>query len=234
MPTGSDVLTRVATILQDEEHVRWPLPELCRWLNDAVKAILIAKPSANTQSVVLSMAVGTLQSLSNANHLALLRVTRNITGEGPPRVGGRIIRPTSREALDTAEPNWHDPNEVRQAKEVRQYVYDEANPREFFVYPGNDGTGKIEAQVSVLPTPLAVGSGDPDDIASYGGSIGLLEPWGVPVQDYILFRAYSKDAIGADAGRSQAHFNAFAATVGIKVQAESSNSPNSRARVATT
>ena len=50
---------------------------------------------------------GTLQALSNASHLHLLDIPRNITAEGPPRVAGRAIRATTRKALDAGHPDWH-------------------------------------------------------------------------------------------------------------------------------
>ncbi len=230
---GSDLLTRAAIILQDDDHVRWPLPELVKWLNDALHAVVLAKPSASSLSVALSLIAGTLQSLTNASHLALLRIPRNLVAAGPPRIGGRIIRPTTREVLDASQPSWHDPTEVPYKKEVRQYVYDEASPREFYVYPGNLGTGLIEAVVSVLPTQLAA-SGDPDTIGSYATELGLPEPWAVALLDFVLYRAFAKDDVAADVSRSRLHYQAFASAVGVKVQAEGQNSPNARAKISGT
>lgn len=230
---GSDLLTRAATILQDSDNTRWPLAELVNWINDGQRAVVLAKPSANAQSVVFSLVLGTLQSLTEASHLLLLRIPRNITAVGPPRNGGRAVRPTTREMLDSSEPNWHDPLTVTFKREVRQYVYDEENPREFYVYPGNDGTGKVEAVVSVLPTDLEA-DGDATLLASYESELGLVETYSVPLLDYVLYRAFGKDDVAGDAGRAQMHYNAFAAALGIKIQSEAVNSPNARARVTST
>ena len=227
--TGAELLTRAATILQDSAHDRWPLPELVNWINDGQRVIVLAKPSANSGSVALMLAAGTLQSLSNPAHLALLRITRNLKAAGPPAVGGRIVRPTNRDALDAAEPSWHDPRVVKYARDVRQYVFDEGNPREFSVYPGNDGTGIVEAVVSLLPTALAA-SGDPAAIESYGATLALPEPYSVILLDYILYRAFSKDDIAAEASRARLHYQAFAQSLGIKIQAEGATSPNAAAR----
>jgi hypothetical protein len=226
---GSDLLTRAAIVLQDDAHTRWPLPELVMWINDGMKAIVLAKPSANTETVVLSLAYGTLQTLG-AGYLSLLRMPRNITATTPNRIGGRIIRPTSREVLDASAPDWHDPDAHPYKKEVRQYVYDEANPREYYVYPGNLSTGQVEAQVAVLPDNLAA-TGDVDTIGSYATELSLVDPWDIPLLDFVLFRAFSKDDIGADLSRARIHYQAFAAAVGLKAQAENANSPNARARV---
>lgn len=229
---ASDILTDAATILQDADHVRWPLPELAKWLNQAQRAIILAKPSANTETVALEMVLGTLQSLTDASHLLLLRITRNLKGASAPFTGGRAIRPTARETLDASAPGWHDRREVPFRDEVRQYVYDEANPREFYVYPGNTGDGRVEAQVSVLPDMIATTGtaiGDYEALA-----IGLPEPYAPVILDFVLYRAFSKDDMGADIGRARLHYQAFAEALGIKAQAESLNSPNARAGIVRT
>lgn len=227
---ASDLLTRAATLLQDADHTRWPLPELVNWLNDGVRAVLLAKPSANSRSVALTLVLGTLQSLTNASHLSLLRVPRNLTSPGPPPVGGRVIRPTTREVLDASAPNWHVQAETPFKKEVRQLVFDEANPREFYVYPGNDGTGLVEAVVSVLPDQVAA-SGDAALLASYSAELPLAEPYSIVLLDYVLYRAFGKDDVAADVSRAQLHLQAFMGALGIKAKAESGNSLNSRAKV---
>lgn len=231
MPKASEIMVEAAIVLQDEDHVRWTLPELNRWINGGQNAIVLAKPSANARSVEISLEAGTLQRLYNADHLLLLRLPRNLLATGQnPRQGGRAIRPTDRETLDAAEPEWANPAVVPFRKEVRQYCYDEANPREFYVYPGNDGTGVVEAVVSKAPATIAA-SGDVNQIASYNTSLELQAPYGLPLLDYVLFRAYSKDAVGADAGRANFHYLQFANALGIKVQIERATSPNTEARV---
>lgn len=230
---GSELLRRAADVLQDIEHVRWTLPELVRWANDGLRAIVLAKPSAKSESVALPLVEGTLQSLTDEAHLRLLRIPRNLTDAGPPRIGGRVIRPTSRETLDASQPAWHDPKEVRYRKEVRQYVFDEAAPKEFYVYPGNDGSGLVEAVVSVLPAMLTA-DGDPDAIGSYGAPLGLPEPYGPILLDYVLYRAFSKDDTAADAGRAQLHLQAFAMALGIKAEVAATHSPNARAKILST
>lgn len=226
MPSGQDIMVQAGILLNDTAHVRWTLAELCLWINDAVKATILAKPSASSGTAVLSLSEGTLQTL-DAPYLSLIDVTRNITSEGPPRVSGRVITMAKRSDLDAQNPGWHSNAEVRFAKEVRHVMFDELNPREFFVFPGNNGQGKIEAVVATQPTALAA-SGDPELEASYAGSIGLPEPYSVPIVDYVCYRAQSKDDIGGDAGRASVSFQAWAAAVGLKVQVEASHSPNAR------
>ena len=216
--TAAQVMTLAGRVLQDEDATRWTQPELADWINEAVKAILLAKPSAYSETVVLSLSEGTYQAIPS-QYLSLLRVVRNITSEGPPRVGGRIIRVTTRDALDAQEPYWHDPTRTKYKKEVRQFVFDEEEPESFYVYPGNDGTGKVEAVVSSLPT--AIGS-------DYSQAIGLQDIYITPILDFVLFRAMSKDDEAGNPAGAIMHFQAFSAAVGLKVKVEGANSPNAR------
>lgn len=230
--TAAQVMKLAGRNLGDEDAVRWTLPELADLINEAVKAIMLAKPSANSVTDVVSLIAGTYQSIADG-YLSLLRVVRNITTEGPPRVGGRIIRVTTRDALDAQAPYWHDPVQTPYKKEVRQFVFDEESPRSFYVYPGNDGTGKVEAVMSKLPTVIAA-NGDMNALASYDQDIGLQDIYLSPILDYVLFRAMSKDDEAGNPAGSLAHYQAFATAVGLKVKVEGANSPNARPGVAGT
>lgn len=232
MPTGREIMQRAATMLNDDTHVRWPLPELCDWINEAVRAVILAKPSASTQSRVLTLVKGTLQAVpqggAEPKALMLVRIVRNLKdATSSPRAGGRVVSATDRAILDAQQPRWHESAYVPFRKEVRQYIYDENVPLEFYTYPGNDGTGVVEAEISTLPTPLAADD-DPAVIDSYGADIGLPEPYSGPVLDYTLFKCFSKDDLTGVPARAQAHYQLFAAAVGLKIQVERATSPNAQ------
>ena len=50
MPKASEIMKLAGVQLLDEDHIRWPLTELADWVNDGVKAIVLAKPSASSKS----------------------------------------------------------------------------------------------------------------------------------------------------------------------------------------
>lgn len=228
MPTGREIMEAAGTLLLDEGYDRWTLPELKKWINEAVKALILAKPSAHTSSIVVSLQSGTLQLVPHdgtPKPLRIVAITRNIKEDASPRIAGRAIRPTDRSLLDTQEPNWHESKYVKFRPEVRQYVFDEENPLEFYVYPGNDGTGKVEAVVSSLPALLA-NSGDENLIGSYEADLGLQDIYLGPLTDYVCYRAQLKDDTAANVGRASIHFQNFATQVGLKVQVERATSPN--------
>lgn len=229
MLVGARIINEAGLLLQDEAFVRWTLPELCGWLNAGVGAIILAKPSACSSSRLLPLAVGTKQTIGQIDGqprpLMLLGIDRNIVEVGPPPVGGRAVKLTSRAVLEAADPYWHDPRRSRFTREVKHYTFDENLPLEFFVYPGNNGQGIVEAVVAAVPAPLEA-TADPDDIASYGGDVGLPEPYSGPLLDYVLHRAFAKDGLEGDNGRAQLHYSHFATAIGLKIQVERASSPN--------
>lgn len=229
--TAKDILIDAAELLFDNTYVRWTMPELVRYINDAMRDICLAKPSANSSTRILTLAEGTLQSVTTATGLAeplqLIDVVRNITADGPPRVAGRTIKVVSRDLLDSENPNWHNTKYKRFRKEVRNVCFDEQNPLEFYVYPGNDGTGKVEAVIAEIPA-LIVATGDENTIGSYDTEIDLPDIYKSPILDYVLARAYSKDEEGNGDTRASMHEQRFAAAVGLKIQVEGASSPNTR------
>lgn len=229
MPTGREIMERAGILLNDEAYDRWTLPELAQWINAGVKAIVLAKPSAKSESRAISLARGTLQAVPTTPEptpLRLLGIVCNLTDDDP-RVRGRMVRPADRAQLDAAEPNWHNERFVPFRTEVRQFTFDEAVPLEFYVYPGNDGNGIVEAQLSVLPAALAA-SAAVDALASYEGDVGLPEPYSEPLLDYVLYRAQSKDSTDGGQGRGNDHYMKFATALGIKAQTDTASSPNRR------
>lgn len=228
---AADVFRAASIIAQDVDFIRWPLPELAGWLNDGARETVLQKPSASSATVVLPLQAGTWQTIG-AGRLALLRIVRNLAAEGPPRVGGRAVRVVSRAILDTQHPDWHDPTVVPYAAVVKHFVVDEQDPTSWWSYPGNDGAGKVEAIVSLAPVPVEP-TGNADDIASYAVPIPLPDIYKGVLVDYVLYRAYAKDAAFAgNLQRAAAHYGQFQASLGIKQTVETQLSANAAAGTA--
>lgn len=209
--TALDIIRTATPILFDAGHKRWPLAELLDHINDAVRAIVAVKPNAKTDTVTLSLVQGTLQTLPD-EYPVLARVTRNLNaGHSAPGgpVGGPAIRMVDgREAMDAFFPGWQSDTALFSAT-VKHVIYDDADPRHFYVIPGNTGAGLIEAVVGVMPAPLAPG-GNPLLEATYNVAVPLPDLYRTPVTDYVCFRAFSKDqGIPASQTRAANHLAAF-------------------------
>lgn len=227
MIRASDIMQDAGVQLLDEEFVRWTLPEMAKWLDDGVSAIITAKPNTKPVIETLALAKGTRQRLADDPAIVrLLDISRNMDVTRPG-AGGRMIRPTTRADLDTMEPRWHDPAYVPFKREVRQVVYDEQDPFSFFVYPGNDGNGKVEALIAKLPATItSQAANDGLDLADYHVPIGIPDNFRTALLDYLLYRCFSKEEPSAAPGRAAAHYQIFASTLGIQVQVEKANGPN--------
>lgn len=228
---AKDLFERARRILLDESSVRWPLAELTTWLNDAQRAVALHKPNATAKNIVQVLVPGTRQALP-AGYLALLNVVRNLkTNQDSPRLGGRMVRVVERAILDTQLPDWHDSDVTPFTAVAKHFIYDELDPKTFYVYPGNDGTGFLEVVASKVPDVI-VATGGVEDLASYNVALDVDDVYFNPLLHYILFRAYSKDADFSISGaQAQAFYTLFANDLGIKVNAELMTSPNARAGV---
>lgn len=206
MPTilASAIIDKAEIILQDTTNVRWTTDELLGWLNDAQREIALIKPDASVKTSAVQLTSGTKQTLgsgSTADAIMLLKVVRNMGTDGT--TAGNAIRVVSGEILDAQRPGWH--SETSTAAVVHA-VYDPRNPKQFYVYPPNTGTGYVELMYSATPT--AVGT--------LGSTITVDDVFSNAILDYILFRAYSKDVeYAGNAARAEKHYLAFANSMGL-------------------
>lgn len=190
---ASVILTRATTVLQDSENIRWPLPELCDWLNEAQRTVVLIKPNALSSSVTINLVAGTRQALPTAVSVFTNAVCNVVSGQR-----GAVIRPLSRrETLDAHIPGWHDPARLPFAKTVAYVWQDASSPREFYVVPGNDGTGQIEAVVGLNPTDIPIPTAM-DQIDAYSATLQFADEYQGILLDLLLARALSKDAEAAE------------------------------------
>lgn len=197
--TVSSIISRAGTILQDAGLTRWTENELLGWINEAQRVIVTLRPTTNVINTAFKLASGTKQTLPD-NYHSLLDVMRNLGAAGT--TPGRAIRLTTRESLDSADPDWHasTPNPI-----VSNYVYNPADSRVFYVYPPQPVTTYyVELICSAFPDNCVV-----------GGNLSLDDGYDVAVLDYVLYRAFSKDAeVAASASRAATHLSMFTALFG--------------------
>jgi hypothetical protein len=208
----ASVIDKAQTVLQDSTGVRWPDAELLGWLNDGQRTIAIYKPNAYVKNIAVLMAQGTKQTLP-VDGIQLMNVVRNMGTNGT--TPGRAVRIAQQEMLDSRVPNWHGSTA---SSEVQHYVYTMLDPKTFYVYPPNTGTGYVE---------MSYGAEPPD--TSLGGAIAVDNVYQTVLLDYMLYRAFAKDTEFADQSRSTAYFNAFIAALTGKARVEVGANPNVQA-----
>lgn len=231
MRTAQDILEAASGLLLDEGFVHWTLPELCTWLNFGLDAITLQKPSASAVTTAVPLVRGTLQMLPSG-FASILRPVRNISGPDSDRMPRKRLTIVDEASMSAMNPSWDDEISARYQQQVKHVIFDEASPKTFYVYPGNDGTGLVEMVLSAIPAKIKP-AGIEDDLSSYDAPLPLDETYHDALLDYIMYRAYSKDAqFAGTAQRAALHYQQFANSLGIKVSVEANTSPNAKYRVA--
>jgi len=205
--TAQSIVQRVTETLQDSTSVRWPVGELARYFNDGQREIAMHRPDATATTASFTCASGARQTLPAAA-AKLLDVSRNLSTS-------RAIRPASREMLDAHNPSWYG---ITPSTGVVHYTYDQREPKVFYVYPPATSATSLELVYSAYPTDIAEPSSG--TYTAITGNLGVADTFANALVDYILYRAYMKDAEFAGvAGRAQAHYAAFANALGVDLKA---------------
>lgn len=215
--TVGEIIRRVKLILQEvtQNGTRWTNEELLGWLNESYQAIVAIKPDASSVNKVVDCVLGSRQEIPADGH-RLLDVVRN-TAAGS---NGYSVMKTSRNALDATRRGWHGETP---SVTVEQYVFDDHDPRRFYVYPPATATAKLEIIYSAVPQPHA----NAQATAASTEVIRLGDSFAPAIVDYILARAYSKDAEhAANLHRAQMHSGSFVNMLGAEAQAGIAFSPN--------
>jgi len=196
-------------------------------MNESYLAITLARPDANAKTGSFTCAAGTRQVLSSEfpSSLRLLDVTRNLATNS----GYKVIRLVARSVLDDQRPAWHAETGTTA---IQHFTFDPRQPKEFFVYPPATTAAEIEVVYTDSPGATTLTESQLDPAGSDATVILLDDIYMSPMIDWILYRAYSKDAeYGANEQRAQAAYGAFNAALATKNQVDSAVSPSNMSSV---
>ena len=208
MVTAQEVMTRAAKTLQDPEFVRWTKPEMLEWISEAQVAIA-RTPGAYSKIKVIQLQEGTRQTLPD-DGWCLITVTRNFEGD----TALTPVRLVTRSLLDAVVPDWH----MAYARPlVENFTYDDRFPREFYVYPPNDGEGQVEI----------IYMGIPEDVVDASQILELDDTFIPAILNYVLYRATTKEAdYSPGVQNASAYFQAYQAELSAALEARGRTTPN--------
>jgi hypothetical protein len=215
-----DIISKVATLLKDATGVRWPVLELQGWLNDAYREIVNLKPDSNAKTAVYSCVAGPRQDITGtfAEATQLLDVLRNVAA-GSDKSAVKLI---TRQTLDDMNRSWYG---LTGSVTIERFTYDPRVNKEFLVFPPAAVGAELEVMYASIPSPHTLTQQQLENPATTE-VIRLSDSFGNTLVDYVLYRAYSKDAEEAGmAARAAAHFQLFQNSLGIKSQTESAAQP---------
>lgn len=207
-----NLVDRIRTTLQDidtdTDKQRWSDAELIDYLNEGAKVVVLNKTDANTLFTTMQLSSGTEQSLPSGA-LQLIDVVCNMGTNGT--TPGRTAPIIDKRKMDTSTPTWHSDTA---ATAVKNIVYDKNQMDKFYVYPKSDGTNYIRLIYAAVPTVVAAGE-----------NISINDKYETALFDWILFRAYLKDADFSPTASqmSNKYFESFNTTLGLQVRMETIN-----------
>ena len=182
----SSVLANVTTLLNDAGYVHWTLPELVAWGTEGQVELVKLKADAATKTTVHQLVPGAKQA-NPEDAIEILDMRQN--------ENGAVITPCDRAALDRYAPDWM----TKPTASTVKHWMDDPQPDTFYVYPAQNSTpAKVIVTHSFVPPAL-----------NASGVLGVRDIYQAAIENYILFRAFSKDSEPASAERAVAYGKAF-------------------------
>ena len=209
--TVTSILTNVSSLLQDTTNVRWTLAQLTVWLNDGQREIAVLKPNAYIKNSTVRLAAGTKQVVPS-DGIYLIDIPRYLGTDGS--TPSYAIKSISREILDNQVPDWH-ATKYANAR-PKHFIYDELDPKRFYVYPPqpSSGFGYVDVIYGAIPPDAAT-------------NITLPDEYSPALVNYILYRAWTQDSEWANNQALAAnYYDKFMTLLTGKAKGESDSSPN--------
>lgn len=183
------VLLNVSILLNDANMVHWTQEELLAWGTEGQVELVKLRPDASSVTVDVQLVSGAKQFAPDGT-VAILGISQNKDGSA--------ISLCDRQTLDQFRPDWMVTSITPTPSTVTHWMPD-VHPDTFYVYPAQGTSpGTVLMTHSVLPPPLAA-----------NGNLGVRDMYQSAIENYILYRAFSKDSSPANAERAMAYAKAF-------------------------
>lgn len=214
------IIQSAAETLQDLGAVRWSTAELVRYLNAGQLETVMLRPDSNTVNATFTCVAGAKQTLPTAA-VRLLDITRNVASISSKGV----VRLVNRSLFDNHSPNWQ---AETGSVNIKHYMMDPADRTTFYVYPPAISTAQVNIVYAAYPTAVTIPAGG-TTFTAVTGNIALPDIFANALVDYVLYKAFAKDAEQAGNGaRSQAHYAAFGTALGVELQSAVGVTPSPR------
>jgi len=210
---ASEFVQRFMDATADPTNVRWTAPEVIRYANDGQRDIAMHRPDAFTTNEIFTCASGAKQTLP-AGATKLISIFSN-------GAAGRVVTPIKREMLDASTPLW--PATTASAT-IYHTMYDERDPLVFYTYPPATTAATLRMQYAIAPTDIPTPT--TNFLAGVTGNLSVGDLFVNALLDYVLFRAYSKEAEVGNPERANQALARYAGSLGIEIRATLAMSPN--------
>jgi hypothetical protein len=208
--TAQTIINRVtAALLNDAGKVRFLEAHLLGFLNEGQRVIASLAPQSYSAPTSIVCVAGVVQTLPATAH-TMLRPRHNVVAGNP----GRAITATREEVVNTVDPNWRAATAEATVKHV---IYDPTVDRKtFLVYPPATAGATISLILGLIPTDILIGA-----------VILLDDTFEAPLSNYIMARAYEKDAeYSGNAERTSYYMNLMMTQLGLTGQSAAASTVN--------
>lgn len=203
------------TLLDEGATRRWSDDDLVLFFNNAVLQLCLVRPDATAKTVPVQLSAGTKQALP-ADGLRLIDLPRNMGADG--LTPGAAILKAERAQLDMYNRNWHTD---AAAAVVKNYLYDDKNPKVFYVTPPVTGTVYAEMVYVAAPARAVTASIGATNIPVDDVYYGALKDW-------MLREAYQVELSIVSEQRARTYERSFYQSLGLKYQTDRAVSPNTQ------
>jgi hypothetical protein len=212
--TANDYIVDAAELYGDTAYDRISTATWIKYLNAAVRALILVRPDAGAVTESVQLVAGPKQTLPTAA-LRLLDITRNMGTDGA--TAGKIITPSDRKHIDYSNLLWP---AGTAGTAVENYSYDNNVPRIFYVTPPVHAVTAVYVEMSTSQLPTAMTLTSSDD--------GIEDIFFEPILQFILYKAYIGDDEGSERAKAQEHFNNFFTLLGIELQSSRDAGPEKK------
>ena len=209
--TAAFLVESAASLLHDKEAMRWTSRDHVLALNMAQRELVRLRPDQKAVTSSVDLVEGFRQRIPDSAY-AFIGVPNNASGRF------RRISKIDELQLDSIDQDWRSRTK---SAEIVHFLHDLREPREFWVYPPAKAGTKVDLTIATQPADIAL---PPEGAlpATVAGVIDVPDVWAETLLNFMLFKAYSKDAeFGGNAGLSAGYLGLFNAAMGVQLQSTS-------------
>lgn len=204
------LINQVNEQLVDDGFTRWPKEKLVDYFNDAQRSICLIRPDAFVLEESFTCVAGTKQTLPDKG-LRLVDVRHT--------AAGYAVRNRSRAEITELYPDWYGTTDEEQPE---AFIYDEREPKTFFLFPGVKAGLVAEIVYSATPPVHDPAKLQPTDFAD------LDTAYSNAITEFMLYKAHSKDFEHSEQEKAQLHYQMFMAILGEKTQSDTQMTPTNK------
>ena len=212
--TANDYILDAAELYGDTDYNRIDEDVWIKYLNAAVRALILVRPDAGAVTESTLLVSGVKQTLPTAA-LRMLDIGRNMGSDGS--TAGRIVTPSDRKHIDYANLLW--PAGTGETY-IENFSYDYNIPRIFFVTPPVHATTPVYVEISTSQLPTKMTATNSDD--------GIEDVFFEAIVQFILYKALSADDDSIDSAKAQQHFQNFTTLLGVEQQSSRTQGPEKK------